>query len=147
MPCPLCSVTTNVLFRGEYWTVVLNDDQGYLGRCYFALNRHETDLTNLSAAERDALWAHFSAIKEALNWVWEPDHYNYVFLMNLEPHLHGHIIPRYAAPRSFDGIDFIDGALGKHYDIANVQVPPAETLSRIANEIRSALTLSSEAVK
>ena len=138
MSCALCSPSRNVIYINEFWTVVLNDDQGYLGRCYFALNRHETDVTRLSQPERESLWLLFGAVKSALDQIWGPDHYNYVFLMNVEPHLHGHIIPRYAVSRRFDNIEFVDGELGKHYNLVNNLIPSDETLSRIAAEICSA---------
>jgi diadenosine tetraphosphate (Ap4A) HIT family hydrolase len=120
---------------------VVNNDQAYLGRCYFSLNRHETDVTKLSSDEISDLWALFGDLKAAIDLLWRPDHYNYVFLMNVQPHLHAHIIPRYATERAFDGVLFVDAALGKHYDLENILTPPEETLCRITQELR--LTLQS----
>jgi len=135
MSCPLCLPTKNIVSKRHHWTIVLNDDQGYLGRCYFALNRHETDLTMLSQAEREELWELLAISKTALWQLWQPDHFNYVFLMNVQPHLHGHIIPRYASAREVEGCTFTDGELGKHYNLSNILIPDEKTLEAISLQI------------
>jgi diadenosine tetraphosphate (Ap4A) HIT family hydrolase len=114
---------------------VLNDDQGFLGRCYFALNRHETYLTRLTTAELTELWGLFERVKSALDLLWSPDHYNYVFLMNVQPHLHGHIIPRYSVEREFESHLYTDGVIGDHYSLDNVYVPNDKILASITSLI------------
>ena len=39
-----------------------------------------------------------------------------MFLMNLTPHVHFHIFPRYKAPVEFAGQTFSDSRYGDHYD-------------------------------
>ena len=119
--------------------MVVNADQAFLGRCYFALNLHETDVTKLLQAERDSLWAFFSRAKSALDSLFAPDHYNYVFLMNLTPHLHAHIIPRYGSPREFAGETFIDGRLGDHYDTQASHLLGDDAYDELAAAIRLAM--------
>ena len=139
MSCTLCRPTKNVIHRGKFWTVVLNDDQGYLGRSYFALNRHETDVTKIEPAELAELWQLFAIVKASIDRLFQPDHYNYVFLMNVEAHLHGHIIPRYRDNRVFHDLTFTDGALGRHYDLANVLMLPESAMAKITAELQSAM--------
>jgi len=119
--------------------MVVNDDQAYLGRCFFALNRHETDVTKLDREERDELWALFFRAKYALESLFSPDHFNYAFAMNVAPHLHAHIIPRYGGPREFAGETFLDGRLGEHYDPLASHMLGAAMYDRLAADLRSAM--------
>ena len=47
--------------------------------------------------------------------MFNPDRLNHANLQNEWHHLHLHVIPRYAAPRIFDGITFVDEKWGKNY--------------------------------
>jgi len=102
----------------DHWNLVLNENQATLGRVFFALKRHETDVSALTDAECEALWEFLKQTKNALTALFHPDHYNYMFLMNLTPHVHCHIFPRYAAAREFLGQIFTDTHYGDHYDPA-----------------------------
>lgn len=137
--CTLCRIEKHVVDKSDHWTIVVNSDQAFLGRCYFALTRHETDVTKLSQAERDSLWDFFARAKGALDSLFSPDHYNYVFLMNVTPHLHAHIIPRYDSPREFAGETFIDGRHGDHYDTQASHMLSDDVLDELAAAIRLAM--------
>src|SRR5919199_5424295 len=97
--CSLCHLTRGVVAENEYWIMALNENQATLGRVFFALKRHETDVTALTADERETLWRFLAEAKEALLALFAPDHFNYMFLMNIDPHVHMHIFPRYRAAR------------------------------------------------
>src|SRR5579875_3392947 len=84
-----------VVLDNEYWTLILNDNQATLGRVFFYLKRPETDVTALTPDERESLWAFLAEVKYALTALFAPDHVNYMFLMNLDSHVHMHIYPRY----------------------------------------------------
>jgi diadenosine tetraphosphate (Ap4A) HIT family hydrolase len=137
--CELCNPTKGLVSRGELWTIVLNENQTLLGRCYFALNRHETDITRLSVDEETSLFDGFRVVKSALGTLFHPDHYNYVMLMNVAPHAHAHIIPRYIEPRRFGGREFVDGHFGDHYDPAEEALLAPEHFDDLAAQIRAAL--------
>ncbi|HEY3331621.1 MAG TPA: HIT family protein [Capsulimonadaceae bacterium] len=137
--CTLCGIDRHVVARNDHWALCLNDDQAFLGRCFVALNRHETDVTSLSQAERDSLWDLLAQGKGALDKLFKPDHYNYAFLMNLTPHVHMHIIPRYAAPRTFGGVDVTDTAFNAHYDPAAALLLPEPVQADLAAAIKGAL--------
>ena len=83
------------------------------------LLRHETDVTSLTEAEQGEFWQLLTVIREALSRLFQPDHYNYAFLMNEDRHVHFHVIPRYAKSREFAGLIFTDGQLGEHYLLWN----------------------------
>ena len=114
--CTLCHLTRGVVTSNEYWTAAINQNQATLGRVFFALRRHETDVAALSPEERDALWEIAGQVKRALTTLFAPDHFNFMFLMNVDAHVHMHIYPRYAAPREFTEQIFADSNFGGHYD-------------------------------
>ena len=139
-PCTLCPPTRGVILANEHWTLVLNDNQATLGRIFFALNRHETDIAALSDAEVLSLWTFVRETKAALTALLAPDHFNYMFLMNLTPHVHFHLFPRYAQPRELAGQTFADSRYRDHYDPAESRAldPAAET--ELIALLRHALT-------
>src|SRR5215216_4908449 len=119
----------------EHWHVVVNHNQNYLGKVMLVLRRHATDVTALTTDEQAELWRRLGDIKTALLGAFQPDHFNYVFLMNLDAHVHMHIIPRYAAQRQFAGMTFDDGRLGDHYDLGS-RIVPIEIRQQIALALR-----------
>lgn len=138
--CTLCPPIRGVVLSRDHWTLVLNDNQATLGRVFFALNRHETDIAALSDADVLSLWAFVRETKSALAALFAPDHYNFMFLMNLTPHVHFHIFPRYAGPREFAGQTFTDSRWGDHYDPAESRALDPDAETEMIALLRHALT-------
>ena len=138
--CNLCGLTRGVVLDNAHWTMAVNENQATLGRVFFALKRHETDVTALSADERESLWRFLAEAKEALAALFAPDHFNYMFLMNLDPHVHMHIFPRYAAAREFAGQSFADSRYGDHYDPAEGRPLDDSTREALVSALRHELT-------
>jgi diadenosine tetraphosphate (Ap4A) HIT family hydrolase len=109
----------------DHWHVVVNHNQNYLGKVMLVLRRHELDATNLLPVEQTELWRLMREVKIALVGAFQPEHFNYAFLMNLDAHVHMHVIPRYTAEREFAGLLFDDGQVGEHYQLTRNVVPPA----------------------
>lgn len=105
-----------VVMDNAFWTLILNDNQATLGRVFFYLKRAETDVTALTSDERESLWAFLAETKTALTALFAPDHFNYLFLMNIDSRVHMHLYPRYRSPREFAGQTFTDSHFGGHYD-------------------------------
>lgn len=138
--CPLCRPTRGVVLDNDHWTLVLNENQATLGRAFFALKRHETDVAALTPEEVASLWTFLRETKAALSALFAPDHFNYMFLMNLTPHAHFHIFPRYAKSREFAGQEWMDGQYGDHYDPSeNCPVDDA-AMDALVNALRHELT-------
>ena len=123
--------------ESERWAVVLNDDQGLLGRCYCLLKRPETDPAALSDGELSELWGVVRKVKQTLSDLWEPDHFNYAFLMNVDPQVHFHVIPRYRGKREFAGGTFVDGNFGGHYTVGPARNLGEETYQALIAAMRS----------
>lgn len=138
--CPLCPPTRGVVLSNDHWTLALNDNQATLGRVFFALNRHETDIAALSDAETLSLWAFVRETKDALSALFAPNHFNYMFLMNLTPHVHFHIFPRYARPVQFAGQSYADSRYGDHYDPAESRTLDPAAEEQLIAALRHALT-------
>lgn len=134
--CSLCDLTQRIVHKGSYWTLAINSNQSTLGRVYFLLNRHATDVGALSIEETEALWSGLRSARCALDDMFHPDHYNYMFLMNVDPHVHMHMYPRYESPRMFFNVEFVDKYFGGHYDPHSVQSLDADVETRIIEELR-----------
>lgn len=138
--CSLCPPRRGVVLSNNRWTLVVNDNQATLGRVFFALNRHETDIARLTDDEVLSLWAFVRETKAALSALLAPDHFNFMFLMNLTPHVHFHIFPRYAAPRELAGQSFSDSRYGDHYDPNESRAMDAGVEPALVDSLRHALT-------
>ncbi len=140
LPCSLCPPTRGAVLQKDYWTLVLNENQATLGRVFFVLNRHETDIANLTDDEVLLLWAFVRETKAALIALFAPNHFNYMFLMNLTPHVHFHIFPRYAEPREFANQTFADSRYGDHYDPDESRALDEAAEAELIAALRRALT-------
>ena len=100
--CELCNQPGGELvYRHEKFRVVLIDDPQYPGFCRVIWNDHVKEMTDLPASDRvllmTAVWQVEAAVREALR----PDKMNIACLGNMVPHLHWHVIPRYADDAQF----------------------------------------------
>ena len=116
--CTLCDRNlAPVLAESGYWRLVLNRNQNFLGKCFLALNRHLEAVSQLSPLEWMDLHRQLILATQALTVAFQPDHFNYAFLQNQDRHVHLHLIPRYAGPRTFAGIVFEDPDYPAHYSV------------------------------
>ena len=90
-----------VLWRSALCRVVLIEDADYPGFCRVIWNRHVKEMTDLNGGEQHAFMNVVFAVESALREVMQPDKINLASLGNLTPHLHWHIIPRYALDKHF----------------------------------------------
>ncbi len=138
--CTLCPPTRGVILENEHWTLVLNENQATLGRVFFALHRHETDIAALTPEEVASLWVFLQETKAALAALFAPDHFNYMFLMNLTPHVHFHLFPRYQNEREFIGQTWSDSRFGDHYDPDETRAMDAATEKALIAALRHEIT-------
>ncbi len=109
MSCVLCGpLQGHEVFATDLWRVIVNLNQNKLGKVMVCLMRHSEDICELKDAELLELWDVIRRTKEILDFLFRPDHYNYSFLMNLDSHVHLHMIPRYKTVRVFEGVGFHD---------------------------------------
>lgn len=131
MGCVLCEEDGGpLLWRGEACRIVRAPTEGYPGFLRVILNRHVREMTDLEEAARNllmsAVWAAESVVRE----LYRPEKVNLASFGNLVPHLHWHVIARYA-----DDPHFPDPAWGAQRRPARSDrssVTDGEIISRLA---------------
>ena len=102
MRCELCETTgETLLWRGELCRVVLIEDADYPGFCRVIWNRHTKEMTDLNKDEQQAFMSVVFVVESVLREIMQPDKINLASLGNMTPHLHWHVIPRYALDKHF----------------------------------------------
>ena len=92
-----------MLWQNALCRVVKVDEPDYPGFCRVILKRHAREMTDLDEAERAGLMAVVYAVEAAIRDTMKPDKMNLASLGNMTPHVHWHVIPRYADDRHFPG--------------------------------------------
>lgn len=119
--CFLCRAQfeTPVIRESGLWRIVVNRNQNLLGKTIIALKRHEEDVSRLTEHEWRELLGEVQWVVERVRNAFAPDHFNYSFLMNMDHHVHLHVIPRYVESRELAGVLFTDPDYPSAY-----QLPP-----------------------
>jgi diadenosine tetraphosphate (Ap4A) HIT family hydrolase len=100
--CELCEQPGGeVLFRCAQYRIVLVDDATYPGFCRVIWHAHMREMTDLTVSERSLLMQAIWQVEQALRETMQPDKINLASLGNVTPHLHWHVIPRFADDAHF----------------------------------------------
>lgn len=102
---------------GDHWVAQVRPKQATLGACVLILRRHATSLSGLSEAELAGFGRAVDELERRLRSAFDYDKINYLMLMMVDPHLHFHVLPRYAKARSFGGFEWADPGWPKHPDL------------------------------
>jgi diadenosine tetraphosphate (Ap4A) HIT family hydrolase len=105
------------------------------------LNREETDVTRLSEAEWLDLRRCLRRVTAALDSLFQPDTYNFAFLMNEDRWVHLHVVPRYESPHEWAGERFEDPHFGSLFGTER-RLPEADALLRLSRAVAAALPLT-----
>ena len=92
----------------EHWLVLLRPAQVTLGSLVLAA---KGDAAAYSALPREAFAEQADAVRgieRGLAAFVQYERINYLMLMMVDPNVHFHVIPRYSAPRQWNGVDFPD---------------------------------------
>lgn len=100
--CEFCeSPGGEVIWQDDFCRVILVNDTDYPGFCRVILNGHLREMTDLEPPSRERLLQVVFATEEAVRRVMQPDKINLASFGNMVPHLHWHVIPRFADDRHF----------------------------------------------
>ena len=102
-----------VIDVGQVWTLAVNRNQNLLGKTLLVLNRECSDVLDLTPIEWQRLHDEMTRVTSALAELFQPDQFNYSFLMNADAQVHLHVLPRYASPREWNGVTFVDSHFGE----------------------------------
>ncbi|SHH46573.1 HIT family protein [Pollutimonas bauzanensis] len=100
--CPLCANPGgDVLWRNSRLRVVKVDDASHPGFTRVIWQDHVGEMSELRAAERDEIMSVVWQVEQAQRQVLRPGKINLAQLGNMVPHLHWHVIPRWADDSHF----------------------------------------------
>ena len=102
--CVLCQEDGgHLIWRGDDARVVQIDDPHFPGYCRIIWTRHLAEMSDLSRVEREILLSLVDVVEFAVRRVMRPTKINLASLGNQVPHLHWHVIPRFADDPYFPG--------------------------------------------
>lgn len=102
MDCPLCRTDRDELVWSDARCRVIRvADPDYAGFCRVVWTEHVAEMTDLPAADSHHLLQVVMATEAALRALMNPDKINLASFGNMVPHLHWHVIPRFADDRHF----------------------------------------------
>jgi diadenosine tetraphosphate (Ap4A) HIT family hydrolase len=95
--CPLCvQAGGQELWQDDQLRVIVADEPDYPGFLRVVWHRHVAEWSDLSDAERRHLDHCLLQVERAIRDCMQPDKINLASLGNVVPHLHWHVIPRFA---------------------------------------------------
>jgi diadenosine tetraphosphate (Ap4A) HIT family hydrolase len=99
--CELCELAVTPVVANDKFAVILADEANYPGFARVIWREHVREMGDLADADRlllnDAVWK----LEQAVRAVMAPLKMNVASLGNVVPHLHWHVIPRYADDAHF----------------------------------------------
>ena len=100
--CPLCHPRDEeTLWSDARCRVIRVKDADYPAFCRVIWEVHSKEMTDLSAADRAHFMAVVFVVESVLREMLNPDKINLASLGNQVPHLHWHVIPRFADDAHF----------------------------------------------
>ena len=100
--CELCEAEGgHLVLSNEFLRVVLVDDPDFPGFARVIWNDHAREMSDLATADQQRLMQAVFAVERAQRAVLAPAKVNLASLGNVTPHLHWHVIPRFADDSHF----------------------------------------------
>jgi diadenosine tetraphosphate (Ap4A) HIT family hydrolase len=90
----------------HHWCVLLRPQQVTLGSLVLAAKSEATAFSDLPPTAFAELSIVVTDIEQSLRRFNPYDRINYLMLMMVDPHVHMHVLPRYARPQFFDATEF-----------------------------------------
>ncbi|AEJ03235.1 hypothetical protein Nit79A3_3514 [Nitrosomonas sp. Is79A3] len=126
-----------IIRQYQYWSVMLRPAQATLGALVLAAHEPAEAFSQLSPASFTELHTITGHIESALTKAFQYDKINYLMLMMVDPDVHFHVIPRYAQPRQFADMEFIDAGWPTMPNLGQINKTDAAINQRIMNYIQS----------
>ncbi len=111
------------------WVVLIRPAQPTLGSLVLASTEPALAFSELSDEGFRTLPIAIRDIETALKRAFAYDKINYLMLMMVDPQVHYHVIPRYAAPRDFGGATFVDTGWPKTPNLGDAYALDAAVLA------------------
>ena len=126
-----------VIHQYDHWSVLLRPAQLTLGALVLVAHEPVHAFSELSPASFVELHQVTGQIESALQKAFQYDKLNYLMLMMVDPDVHFHVIPRYAQPKAFAGMEFIDAGWPAMPNLSQVNKTDEAINQIIMNHIQS----------
>lgn len=102
LSCELCATPGGaILWESPSCRVIRVEDPYYPGFCRVIWNAHCREMSDLDPAQRNYLMSVVFAVETVVRQLFAPDKINLASFGNMVPHVHWHVIPRWADDRHF----------------------------------------------
>lgn len=128
-----------VIYQYLHWSILLRPAQVTLGSLILVAHDSVTAFSNLSQASFMELHKITTQIEATLAHAFKYDKINYLMLMMVDPDVHFHVIPRYAEPKQFGDIEFIDPGWPGAPDLSHTNKTSPSTNLNIIDHITTCL--------
>lgn len=101
--CPICTAENeDILWQnGKLRVIAVHDEANAPAFCRVIWRNHVAEMTDLTADERAELMETVYRVESAMRQVFKPAKINLASLGNVVPHLHWHVIARFADDANF----------------------------------------------
>ena len=120
------------------WLVLLRPAQVTLGALVLVAREPVTAFSRLSEAGFTELARVTRDVEVVLSHLFDYDKLNYLMLMMVDPHVHFHVVPRYAAERRYGGEVFSDNAWPGPPDLAQNNRIDGKVFDCLRDDLRAA---------
>ena len=132
------------MWQDDFCRVVLLNDADYPAYCRVELISHVKEMSDLVPENRTRMMNVVFAVETALRDVMNPDKINLASLGNKTPHLHWHILPRFADDKHFPNSHW--GAVVRHEAVndalrANIRAVSGHAKIMLINKIEQFIKL------
>lgn len=120
----------------KHWTVLLRPAQVTLGSLILGAKGEWLAFSQIPPQAFAELAHVIHCLETGLRNFRAYDKINYLMLMMVDPHVHFHVIPRYAETQRFEDVEFPDTGWPGQPSLAGAITLPAPTHARLRNAIR-----------
>lgn len=121
----------------DHWVVLLRPEQPTLGSVVLAAKSEATEFSALPSAAFAELARVTADIERALKGALAYEKINYLMLMMVDPHVHFHVIPRYAGEREHYGVKVPDAGWPKAPALGEAVKLTPEEIGSLATWLRT----------
>ena len=127
----------SLVAEAEHWVVLLRPEQVTAGCLILACKEDARSLGQISPAAGTELPGVVAAIETTLSATYEPEKFNYLALMMVDPHVHFHVIPRYANAVEVAGNTIPDPGWPKQPNLAAAASLTVDQMAEMLEELKS----------
>lgn len=100
--CEMCSgIGGELVWQNDHLRVIMMDEPHFVGFARVVWQEHVAEMTDLTPEQRSGFMKTVFLIETIMRQVLNPTKVNLASLGNMTPHLHWHVIPRFAHDINF----------------------------------------------